>query len=688
MKINRRFLSTVFLVLVCGMYAGAKTTTWDGSIGDWSDELKWDNGLPQADDEVIVNAGTVTVSSATAELTSYTHNGGILIFTNWNTSLQATTVTINDGMLTHAVCDISTETDNTNRVWIVCSNLTVAVGGSVNVDASGYLGGLNGTTIGGQGPGGGGNGNQNGAAGSYGGIGGNSWYSGTAGSLYGVANLPIEPGSGGGASFNNRGGDGGNGGGAVRIEAEGTVTVNGTVSANGGFGNKNRGAGGSGGAIYITCRTMIGSGTVSANGGDAHEFNGGGGGRIAISVNADAQQSEGVPDILFTLFGGLSPNANGTSGDIGTVWITDASLLDVYGIRHTGQLVSPVFTTLWSTDEFVVSNGYIRLIGAGLEMLATSKLSVIDEGILELPSSGVTVHCGGDLVVTDSSSLHVYAAATNGLATEYGALVSVTGTVSVSGNSWILPYSHGTDGGSVLFQVGELNIETNAGFNAVNKGYASVGRKDGYGPGGGLRGVALSYGSGGGYGGAGGDGTNSVAPYYISGGSAYGSDIAPKAPGSAGGAQADNGDSSGGGLIWIEVDGDAILDGVLNADSADTRYGGGSGGGIFLRCVGSFSGGPNSVLSASGGSSTETLTTTACGGGGGGRIAVWFNTPRSAWSRLEQGTLGREVISTTHSAYKGEIDVTAGTGEFEDGEDGTIVFLETPLPKGTVILVL
>ena len=70
------------------------------------------------------------------------------------------------------------------------------------------------------------------------------------------------------------------------VRASGTITLDGTITANGTSGSSQHNAGGSGGGIYLSCRKLAGtSGTLSAKGGDGKASGsegGGGGGRIAI----------------------------------------------------------------------------------------------------------------------------------------------------------------------------------------------------------------------------------------------------------------------------------------------------------------------------------------------------------------------------------------------------------------------
>jgi len=110
------------------------------------------------------------------------------------------------------------------------------------------------------------------------------------GPTYGSSNAPVAPGSGGRGSQSYPETTGPAGGGSVQIRAEGTVSVHGTITANGQDGFSDHGGAASGGGIYVYCRTFIGdsNGVLRANGGNGRPFSsvigggGGGGGRIAV----------------------------------------------------------------------------------------------------------------------------------------------------------------------------------------------------------------------------------------------------------------------------------------------------------------------------------------------------------------------------------------------------------------------
>jgi hypothetical protein len=107
---------------------------------------------------------------------------------------------------------------------------------------------------------------------------GTSFVAPAPGATYGSSQLlPLVGGSGGGGAAGGpsfAGSGGGGGGGSILIAANGTVTVTGSVLANGGKGGDTSGAGagangggGSGGAIRIIARAIAGNGTISATGG-------------------------------------------------------------------------------------------------------------------------------------------------------------------------------------------------------------------------------------------------------------------------------------------------------------------------------------------------------------------------------------------------------------------------------------
>jgi hypothetical protein len=214
--------------------------------------------------------------------------------------------------------------------------------------------------------------------------------------------------------------------------------------------------------------------------------------------------------------------------------------------------------------------------------------------------------------------------------------------------------------GGVFIECSNLTVQTGGQIYADGLGYGSVYGADGYGPGRGTHGgTTLGNGGGGGYGGGGGNGYNGV------GGSTYGSSNNPASPGS-GGAGSDWGTGgSGGGFIQIVASGALQVNGYItaNASTGPHNYdGGGSGGGINIRC-GSLIG--NGIIRADGSNRGTSGPGGYGGGGGGGRIAIYvFNAPLYT---------GGNVWRTP--------TVNFGTG-LNDGSAGTIYF--SYKPRGTM----
>lgn len=179
-------------------------------------------------------------------------------------------------------------TTNTNGVGVSinAANVTVSTGSAISANGTGYAGGSNNGN--GAGPGGGtGSASLSGGGGGYGGNGATGNAGAAGGLAYGNKLQPIDLGSGGGA--NGSGGFGGAGGGAIIIKATGTVTVSGTICANGTGANGGSSGGGSGGGIMVTAGTITGAGSITANGGAGNNNGwggGGGGGRIMLNYGS------------------------------------------------------------------------------------------------------------------------------------------------------------------------------------------------------------------------------------------------------------------------------------------------------------------------------------------------------------------------------------------------------------------
>jgi hypothetical protein len=171
--------------------------------------------------------------------------------------------------------------------------------------------------------------------GSYGGYGGKYGSSYDVNKPYGSITAPVDPGSGGGGNHSSYHGT--SGGGVIRIET-GTLTLNGTITANGISLLGYHGAG-SGGSIHIDVSTVSGQGTIQANGGNSNSQCGAGsGGRIALKYE-DASQFDLN---LITAYGGMhatgsDPLRNAGAGTIYLEKTNDQAQLPRLVIKNRGQ---------------------------------------------------------------------------------------------------------------------------------------------------------------------------------------------------------------------------------------------------------------------------------------------------------------------------------------------------------------
>ncbi len=709
---NRRLslLMTGLNFAVSLIAARADTLTWTGMTGDWAAVENWtnwaspaDTRVPAAGDNVeITNKGALAMLSAsTPWLDSVTVSNGTLSFSNWDTTLYVTNLTISSrGILTCA--GPFTNTAMSNRVNVTCSNLlSIASNGAINVDGKGYAGGA-GNYARGHGPGG-----SSGYWGaSYGGAGQNGAgdYS-LATNTYGNAMAPMDPGSGGNAG-NQASSTGGSGGGAVCVTAV-QVVVNGSITANGGnYSGSAHNGGGSGGGIYITCAKITGTnGAVTANAGPTpikSQGGGAGGGRIAVIYDTAAQAALPVPSISFSA-ASFSSGGNFiyTPGDIGTLYFPDNYFFSPTNL-FTGQWLAPepvsiavadwMVSNVWMrfsastitvtntltiagtnylqikleiTNACVVNCGDIQVSGASLVLGAREayRTGTRVEG-LSCATSGPALNCANNLILTNGSRFYVYAGLTNaGLAADYGALVAVGGNIALASNCWIYPAAHSTNGAAVLFRMRNLTVPSYAGFNANSFGYAG-GRDEAWGVG-----VPDLF-NGAGYGGAGSMG------YYIGNpGGTYGFSNAPTAPGSGarGGSTPRKLGPAGGGSVQIRATDVVAIQGAILANGtigASAHGGGSSGGGIYITCR-TFVGSSDGVLQANGGTGNASPPNGG-GGGGGGRIAVWriFDRSPSAISNSVSGAVGR-----------------GGTSSQNTSDPGTIVWGWIVPPSGSIVSV-
>ena len=270
--------------------------SWDGGGGDsyWETASNWSNDVvPDGNSNVTINFnGTVRVNSPTT-INAFTlgDSSGTYspIFSFNYDAVSAGPLTVDEGdVVIHDGAQIIHTSAGTGEVINGKINLDVQSGnmvldGIIFADLKGYRGGAGAPNFG-DGPGGGASsGMGRGRGAGHGGAGGGSG----GGQPYGSLSAPVALGSGGGGGYNSA--SGGHGGGAIKLVVGGTLTINGTITADGGNGGKHvyGAGGGSGGSIFITADTLTGSNpssTITAEGGNAGDGSSGNGagGRIAL----------------------------------------------------------------------------------------------------------------------------------------------------------------------------------------------------------------------------------------------------------------------------------------------------------------------------------------------------------------------------------------------------------------------
>ena len=209
----------------------------------------------------------------------------------------------------------------TMLIFTVTNNATIEAGGGIKADGGGYSGGA--------GPGAGASTNAGGSIGYVGGGGGDGG-SGGAGGVGPRGGAPQ-----GGLFLRWRrwhgfglagpcAAPGGAGGGCHALTVNGTLAVDGTISANGNPSPSVNGGGGGGGIIRLTAGVLTGTGRIAANGGAGNNLGGGGGGgRIGLS-SVDTNSFSGI----VTAYGGGGANWGGAGSVVVFALIYPTFLVD------------------------------------------------------------------------------------------------------------------------------------------------------------------------------------------------------------------------------------------------------------------------------------------------------------------------------------------------------------------------
>ncbi|MBL9138346.1 MAG: hypothetical protein JNK85_20925, partial [Verrucomicrobiales bacterium] len=281
------------------------------------------------------------------------------------------------------------------------NNLTVAMGGQINVDGRGYPVGDN------LGPGAGTQADWGGSGGSHGGNGGPSASGAVSALAYGSQTEPLIAGSSGGPGS---GGPGAAGGGVIRLMVDKTLTVDGRISAVGLNAQANNAGGGAGGSVYITAESLAGSGAIVADGGAGEWVDGGGGagGRIALHV----QRQSFAGTITVTGGGG---SARGGAG----------SLYTRLGSEAGGELVLDNGGSSGTLSPLDVPPSTRLTIAGGTTVYPVRSLSLVS---LRLKSGAMLTHTNGQPNLTLSVD--------GDLTVESGATITASGKGYPVGEDW------------------------------------------------------------------------------------------------------------------------------------------------------------------------------------------------------------------------------------------------------------
>jgi len=241
-----------------------------------------------------------------------------------------------------------------------------------------------------------------GGGGGYGGRGGYSVSNAAAGGYYlnDSPGVPSSVSSGSGGGGNSGSAFGGYGGGFIQMTVNGTLQLDGFISANGGNGNGNGGGGGAGGGIYLNVGIFAGSGSLSANGGNGANTVGGGGGGGRIAVYYNSKSFNGT----VTALGGGGANYGGA----GTIYLksnySNHATLMVDNGGHAGA--DTPFPSYYSpVSDLTLRNGAVGSISSSAQfgdlVVSSNSWLMVTNG--SLPASGIltaaniTVQSGGGI---------------------------------------------------------------------------------------------------------------------------------------------------------------------------------------------------------------------------------------------------------------------------------------------------
>ena len=622
-----------------------------GSSGDASVASNWTKGVPKAGDDILllgvfsnadmtwdcdgVNTLAHTVASWTQSAdytgtvtfnTQYPEAPGA-VFTNF---MVAGDVEIAGGAWTHPANGASEE----YRLRVTVGNdFTLAAGAQINVREKGYAAGQF---------------HPESALGIHGGSRNNF------AEVYGDLKEPVNLGSGGGAS----GTPSYAGGGAFYLVAGGTALVDGVINAGtfpggGVYDNHNGGAGGS---VYIRAGAVNGSGMVYANGLQRSGGAASSGGRVAlVATNAP---SVNIP--IANLFARGNTGNYGLSAAAGTVFLQalekpNGTLLvdNQFDVSNNSGFFLPsrLGTTCipagetWTLDEVVTRNYGTLSIPVGTTLELPNGFASV-RGADTLRRGGI-LHLGGEILLGGGLP-HLFQ---NNCVFFPAVPFTLDGDVIVAGQGALgtLPFTQ--------------SLSDHAAFNLAINGSLTVEA------GGAITGVLGGL-------------ENDASPWAVErlathGGQpgeyndarAYGSILNPVLPGNFGSNfkyTSRDGHSPGGGALILNVSGDFVLDGTVDASAYDLTFAqttAGSAGSVNITAA---------TLAGSGSinaSGYRQQNNTDKFGGGPGRVAVRLTGSGADFTAFGAANVHAHGFSE-NDANRADRMTSAGTVYLETAEDG------------------
>ncbi len=574
----------------------------------------------------ITNNGTVSITGeGSASFGNVTNNGTFTTSKTSGVTLNAT-FTVSETSTTNfeetlTISSTGTVTTiATQPAELTFENLTIDNGGKIDVNGKGYASGQ------GPEPGQQWRGGSHAGQGQAGGHFGNPAISDDQ--PYGSIDQPTSMGSGG---FTVPGG------GAVKLNIQGDLLNNGSISSLGNsYTSGNNQGSGAGGSIWINFTgegsTLSGSGSISANGGHSNytDFYGGGGGRISITGHST------------NLFAGLVTASGRSGASAGTIYerlteyqLGTLTISNKYGsnlstlTNGTSTIISQEVVDIISTLIIIErSNAEIGLADS-IDFSELSSITLASNANLNV--NGILNFTNSEFEVSQSASLNNF-----GTVNLSNTTLTLNGTYRSGNQSAINNLGEVVIGSTgtvttVASQPAEVNFESLTIDNGGKIDVNGLGYAGGQGPG-----TPSNNYRGAGHGGL---GHNGYLPELFS--QQYGSILEPITMGSGG-----YGSSSayGGGAIKLNISGNLINNGSITANATtygDAYKGSGSGGSIWINFVGEHSTLDGSgTISANGGSSPWY-------GGAGGRISITGYSEDTSTGHVTAGSV------TTTAAYSG-----------------------------------